>query len=197
MKGIKEIDLPADIQLFYSLIEDNADENYIDFFYSEDRKNRSKNLIGFDSDELIYVGNTKGADYFFIYPDDQNKDILESPLAYISSEGEPWDIFAQNFGEFLSLLFFGTSIIPEAINNINAYQNGIGIEGVKEKFMNEEYLLKLDKLLTSTYTGFSRFKNLLENKLHVNKAISPVDLIFRAKSKNPSFNQWILNKSTL
>jgi hypothetical protein len=197
MKGIKEIDLPADIQLFYSLIADNTDENYIDFFYSDERKNRSKNLIGFDSDQLIYVGNTKGADYFFIYSDDRNKDILESPLAYISSEGEPWDIFAQNFAEFLSLLFFGTSIIPETINKINAYQNGIGVEGVKEKFMNEEYFLKSDKLLTSTYTGFSSFKNLLETKLNVNKAINPVDLIFRAKSKNPSFNQWISNQGKL
>lgn len=196
MKGIKETDLPAKIQLFYNLIGENTDENYIDFFYSEDRKNRSKNLIGFDSDELIYVGNTKGADYFFIYHDDKNKDILESPVAYLSSKGDPWDIFAKNFDEFLSLLFFGTSIIPETLNNINAYQNGIGIEGVKEKFMNAEYFLKLDELVTSTYTGFSRFKNLLENQVNAKKAINPVDLIFKAKSKNPMFNQWILNKAT-
>jgi hypothetical protein len=197
MKGIKETELPAYIQLFYSLTGDNTEENYIDFFYSDERKNRSKNLIGFDSEKLIYVGNTKGADYFFIYHEDQNTDILASPLAYISSEGEPWDIFAQNFDEFLSLLFFGTSIIPETLNHINAYQNGIGIEGVKEKFMNTAYFIKSDQLLTSTYTGFSRFKDLLENEMNVKKASSPVDLIFTAKSKNPSFNQWILNNGTL
>jgi hypothetical protein len=197
MKGIKETDLPANIQLFYNLIADNTDENYIDFFYSDERKNRSSRLIGFDSDELIYVGNTKGADYFFIYHNDKDKDILESPLAYISSKGDPWDIFAQNFDEFLSLLSYGTSIIPEALNHINAYQNGIGIEGVKEKFMNQEYFIQLDKLLTSTYSGFPKFKDLLENKMDVKKAMSPVDLIFAAKSKNPSFNQWIVNNGTL
>ncbi|MCX3265582.1 hypothetical protein [Pedobacter agri] len=195
MKGIKETEDYVGVKPFYDMISTNTEKNYIDFFYSDDRKNRSKNLIGFDSDQLIYVGNTKGADYIFICLKGENRELLNNPLVYVSSEGDPWEFFAQNFDEFLSLLYFGISIIPDTLININAYQYGIGLEGLKEKIMNEDYFLRLNSLLTSTFPGFIEFRKRLVTDFKINQHANPIDLIFHAKSRNPSFTQWISNMS--
>ncbi len=114
----------------------------------------------------------------------------DSPIIYLNSEGSPYAVVANNFREFLSLLYYGTYGVLEIEPYISYLKAKKRFEKRNAEFnrlmpdgSDVEYLNEITERLKSEYKSYDDIVNWLK-KNGIDRPISPFKQILNAFQSN-------------
>ncbi len=110
---------------------------------------------------------------------DSNADWNSHPIAWIDSEGVVNAVFAKNFDDFLSLLYFDTSFIYNTLYYLNNHNQNFSFD----KNIGDRYAAEAE----NNYPANKKLQGFLKEVLQVARPADPVKIIKDAIESYPNF----------
>lgn len=154
-----------------------------------------------------FFGNSEASKYFYGLFEEGTGSIIctwqyesnsnEKPIVWLDSEGIPISVIANNFKDFLSLMYYGYGMIWHAASNIENF-NPLYFDGASEpeEFSQDKLLkYKLDEIKEheERYNAFLQWCE--TNGISPNE--SPIRTIEKAISNHPKLDEWLEDKGLI
>jgi hypothetical protein len=141
-------------------------------------------------DRFMLIGQHASASLLVIWKaSDSPADKL--PIAWIDSEGDPNDVFAADFSQFLSLLPYGTGFIYDVIAKWKYYQEDPSNYQLPGKGYTPEKLSAQLEENRKEFPGLPKYEKWLANEAGLQTAADPVAMIGGAMKKYPGLRELV------
>jgi hypothetical protein len=116
---------------------ENAAEEFADFQLVRNPEQKLKGLVDDQgkADAFQVIGKHGTGSLIAFWREQEDKELVLSPIVWLSSEGFPNSVFATSFAEFLSLLPYGTGFIYDVLSNYYYHKDDPDLQpSPEEKF---------------------------------------------------------------
>ncbi len=141
-------------------------------------------------DKVIVLGQDRSASLVVAWKE-KELPADKLPVAWIDSEGDPADVFAESFGEFLSLLPYGTGFIYDVLVRWKYHQEDPSVyQPPSNEYTTEKLSAQLEEN-RKEFPGLAEYEKWLVNEAGLQIAADPVAMIGEAMKRHPGLKELV------
>jgi hypothetical protein len=180
------------IDLFDEFQEQLKNE-FTDFYASPNLLQKLSRLVCWDKpDDFFYpIGCNKSGSLIAAWRTNSDGDFNQSPIVWLSSEGFPTSVFANDFKEFLSLLPYGTGGIYDILCTYYFYQKSPKFSLEPHKKYSASKFRTFVKENKKEFKMHDKYCRWLDEDMKIKTVDNPLLLIENAIKSQPDLNDWL------